>query len=39
MSILDDPLTGLDFKLRERLLDDLRQMREDLDATFIYTAS
>jgi ABC-type sugar transport system ATPase subunit len=37
--ILDDPLTGLDFKLRERLFDDLRQMREDLDATFIYTTS
>ncbi len=37
--ILDDPLTGLDFKLRERLFDDLRQMREDLGATFIYTTS
>lgn len=37
--ILDDPLTGLDFKLRERLFDDLRQMREDLQATFIYTTS
>lgn len=37
--ILDDPLTGLDFKLRERLFDDLRQMRSDLDATFIYTTS
>lgn len=37
--ILDDPLTGLDFKLRERLFDDLRQMREDLKATFIYTTS
>jgi ABC-type sugar transport system ATPase subunit len=37
--ILDDPLTGLDFKLRERLFDDLRQMREQLGATFIYTTS
>lgn len=37
--ILDDPLTGLDFKLRERLFDDLRQMKSDLDATFIYTTS
>jgi ABC-type sugar transport system ATPase subunit len=37
--ILDDPLTGLDFKLRERLFDDLRQMQADLDATFVYTTS
>jgi ABC-type sugar transport system ATPase subunit len=37
--ILDDPLTGLDFKLRERLFDDLRVMREELQATFIYTTS
>jgi len=37
--ILDDPLTGLDFKLRERLFDDLRQMKEILQATFIYTTS
>jgi ABC-type sugar transport system ATPase subunit len=37
--ILDDPLTGLDFKLRERLFDDLRQMKDDLNATFIYTTS
>jgi ABC-type sugar transport system ATPase subunit len=29
----------LDFKLRERLFDDLRQMREQLGATFIYTTS
>ncbi|MEO0561232.1 MAG: ABC transporter ATP-binding protein, partial [Chloroflexota bacterium] len=35
--ILDDPLTGLDFKLRERLFDDLRVMRDQLQATFIYT--
>jgi ABC-type sugar transport system ATPase subunit len=37
--ILDDPLTGLDFKLREQLFDDLRQMQLDLNATFIYTTS
>lgn len=37
--ILDDPLTGLDFKLREQLFEDLRLMKEDLDATFIYTTS
>lgn len=37
--VLDDPLTGLDFKLREQLFDDLRQMQDDLDATFIYTTS
>ena len=37
--VLDDPLVGLDFKLRERLMDDLRQMRTTLDATFIYATS
>jgi len=37
--ILDDPLTGLDFKLREQLFEDLRQMKTDLAATFIYTTS
>ncbi len=37
--VLDDPLTGLDFKLREQLFDDLRAMRESLNATFIYTTS
>lgn len=37
--VLDDPLTGLDFKLREQLFDDLRQMQVDLEATFIYTTS
>lgn len=37
--VLDDPLTGLDFKLREQLFDDLRQMRTDLNATFVYTTS
>jgi len=37
--VLDDPLIGLDFKLREQLFEDLRQMQEDLEATFIYTTS
>ncbi len=37
--VLDDPLTGLDFKLREQLFDALRVMREALGATFVYTTS
>lgn len=37
--ILDDPLVGLDFKLRERLMDDLKEMRRTLDATFLYATS
>ena len=37
--IFDDPLNGLDFKLREQLFDDLRTMQETLQATFIYTTS
>ncbi len=37
--ILDDPLVGLDFKLRERLMDDLKEMRRALDATFLYATS
>ncbi|NDJ62291.1 MAG: ABC transporter ATP-binding protein [Chloroflexi bacterium] len=37
--VLDDPLTGLDFKLREQLFDDMREMQASLDATFIYTTS
>ena len=37
--ILDDPLVGLDFKLRERLIDDLKQTQETLGVTFIYTTS
>ena len=37
--ILDDPLVGLDFKLRERLIDDLRRTQAAIDATFIYTTS
>ena len=37
--VLDDPLTGLDFKLREQLFDDFQTMQADLGATFIYTTS
>jgi ABC-type sugar transport system ATPase subunit len=37
--ILDDPLAGLDFKLRERLVDDLRGLQEKLGATFLYATS
>ena len=37
--IFDDPLTGLDFKLREQLFDDFKRLRETLNATFIYTTS
>jgi ABC-type sugar transport system ATPase subunit len=37
--LFDDPLAGLDFKLRERLIDDLRLLQEDLTACFIYATS
>ncbi len=37
--VLDDPLVGLDFKLRERLVDDLRATRVALNATFLYATS
>ncbi|HRW07432.1 MAG TPA: ABC transporter ATP-binding protein [Caldilineaceae bacterium] len=37
--ILDDPLVGLDFKLRERLIDDLKQTQKTLGVTFVYTTS
>lgn len=37
--VLDDPLVGLDFKLRERLIDDLKRTQEMLKVTFIYTTS
>ncbi|MCG8480983.1 MAG: ABC transporter ATP-binding protein [Spirochaetales bacterium] len=36
---LDDPLAGLDFKLREQLVDDLRGLQEKLRATFLYATS
>jgi multiple sugar transport system ATP-binding protein len=37
--VLDDPLVGLDYKLRERLMDDLKALRQDLGATFVYATS
>jgi ABC-type sugar transport system ATPase subunit len=37
--LFDDPLAGLDFKLREKLIDDLRGLQEDLAACFIYATS
>ncbi len=37
--VFDDPLVGLDFKLREQLVDDLRSLQEVIGATFIYTTS
>lgn len=37
--LLDDPLVGLDFKLRERLIDDLRLTQEQLGVTFVYVTS
>ncbi len=37
--VLDDPLTGLDFKLREHLFDDLKQLQKDLRATFVFMTS
>jgi len=37
--VLDDPLSGLDFKLREQLIDDLKEMQRSLESTFVYTTS
>ncbi len=37
--ILDDPLVGLDFKLRESLMDDLKDLQAELNATFLYITS
>lgn len=37
--ILDDPLVGLDFKLREKLVEDLRLLQQELGATFLYLSS
>lgn len=37
--VLDDPLAGLDFKLREQLVEDLRALQHDTRATFLYTTS
>jgi ABC-type sugar transport system ATPase subunit len=37
--VLDDPLAGLDFKLREQLVGDLRDLQVETGATFVYTTS
>lgn len=37
--VLDDPLAGLDFKLREQLVDDLRSLQDQIGATFLYATS
>ncbi len=37
--VLDDPLVGLDFKLRERLVDDLKRLRVEYGAAFLYATS
>ncbi|MED4909372.1 ABC transporter ATP-binding protein [Brevibacillus centrosporus] len=37
--VFDDPLAGLDFKLREQLVDDLKDLQEKVGFTFIYTTS
>ncbi len=37
--VLDDPLVGLDFKLREKLIDDLSELQESFGFTFVYTTS
>ncbi len=37
--VLDDPLAGLDFKLREQLVEDLRRLQAETRATFLYTTS
>jgi ABC-type sugar transport system ATPase subunit len=36
---LDDPLAGLDYKLRERLMDELKELRAEIKATFVYATS
>lgn len=37
--VLDDPLAGLDYKLREQLVDDLKALQQSSRATFLYTTS
>ncbi len=37
--VFDDPLAGLDFKLREKLIDDLKVLQEELQVCIIYTTS
>ena len=37
--LLDDPLIGLDYKVRERLVEELRDLQERLGALFLYATS
>jgi ABC-type sugar transport system ATPase subunit len=37
--IFDDPLAGLDFKLREQLVDDLKALQERMHITIMYSTS
>jgi ABC-type sugar transport system ATPase subunit len=37
--IRDDPLAGLDFKLREQLVDDLKQLQQTWNVAFLYNTS
>jgi multiple sugar transport system ATP-binding protein len=37
--VLDDPLAGLDFKLREQLVDDLRELKNATGASILYVTS
>lgn len=37
--LFDDPLAGLDFKLREQLVEDLRELQQEWRATFLYATS
>lgn len=37
--VLDDPLAGLDFKLREQLVDDLRELKAVTGASIVYVTS
>jgi ABC-type sugar transport system ATPase subunit len=37
--VLDDPLAGLDFKLREQLVDDLRELNSATGASVLYVTS
>jgi multiple sugar transport system ATP-binding protein len=37
--VFDDPLVGLDFKLREQLMDDLKDIQREIGATFVYATA
>jgi ABC-type sugar transport system ATPase subunit len=37
--VFDDPLAGLDFKLREQLVDDLKALQENMNITIVYSTS